>query len=761
MQNSLNLFFAFSGTKMDSRSKKVINKLSSGLQIEKADIEQSSSSTRDKIIIFVITILFCTIFFSFHLNEQVYEKKLFNLFPGYIWTDQPVTAKFTFPVYKNDEVYKKEVETAKKNALQVFILEDRNLDLMEKVLDSSRMQINNLSQQQDKQNVKKKPNKKSNTQSFEIIENNRFKKISGLVRQFIDGVYAKGFISIPLDRLHNSEISVRLISHHIEKIYTKTELYDSSMFIESANKYFSNSLNSLEKEVAINIAKQLMQPNITYSQELSNRSKRIAEESVAKTEGIVREGEVIIAKGQQITDETIQKLKSYERSRLINSDTTQSLWSIIGSVGHATIIYSILIIYLFYIRKRIFHNNYQIAVLSTFLVVASFLSWLTLQIPATFSIEYFVLIPALSTLAAIIFDSRTAFYVTVTMSLMFAGIRGNDYDAGTAMLFAGTLAAYTVRDIQSRTQIFQSMFFIFIGFAVPIVFFGLERSAEFQQILIKLGAAFINSAVSPLITFGMLFLLERISNITTDLRLQEFNNLNHPLLLKLNEFAPGTYQHTLSVAILAEKCANAIGANQLLAKVGAYFHDIGKVAKPEYFVENQIDMQNKHDLLPPKKSASAIRNHVAEGVRLAKEYRLPQRIIDFIPMHHGTTLIKYFYAKALEEAEDKSTVVIDDFRYLGPKPRTRETAILMICDSAEALSRLAASDKQKLDKALSDLIHDRISDGQFDECDLNFKDLNTIKDTCIKNLTATTHARVEYKPIPKEEEPKPDANMVE
>ena len=737
---------------MNSRNRKFFGKLSAGLQIEKADIEKSPSSTRDKIIIFVITILFCSIFFSFHINEQVYEKKLFNLFPGYIWTDQPITAKFTFPVYKNDDVYKRELKQANKRALQVFILEEPNTNIIDNIMDSSRSQINNLTENTDKPTKKKSLAKKSSSQSFEIIETNRFKKISGLVKKFIDGIYIKGFISIPLEYLNNPEISVRVISHHIEKIYSRTELFDSSLFIESANKYFSNYLNSLEKEIALNIAKQLMIPNIIYSPELTNRSKRIAEESVPKTEGIVREGEVIITKGQQISDESIQKLKSYERSRMVNRDSSQSFWSILGSVGHAALVYSILIIYLFYIRKRIYYNNYQIALLSLFIVTASLLSWITLQIPTNIAIEYLVLIPALSTLAAIIFDSRTAFYVTVTMALMFAGIRGNDYDAGTAMLFAGTLAAYTVRDIQSRTQIFKSMFFVFIGFSIPIIFFGLERSAEIEQILFKLGAAFVNAAISPLITFGMLFLIERVSNITTDLRLQEYNNLNHPLLLKMNEYAPGTYQHTLSVAVLAEKCASAIGANQLLAKVGTYFHDIGKVAKPEYFVENQIDMDNKHDLLPAKKSASAIRNHVAEGIRLAKEYRLPQRIIDFIPMHHGTTLIKYFYAKALEEAEDKSTVVIEDFRYTGPKPRTKEAGILMICDSAEALSRLASSDKAKLEKALTDLIHDRILDGQFDECELNFKDLTVIKDTCLKNLSATTHSRVEYKQIPKEEE---------
>ncbi|MFA6570632.1 MAG: HDIG domain-containing metalloprotein, partial [Bacteroidota bacterium] len=270
----------------------------------------------------------------------------------------------------------------------------------------------------------------------------------------------------------------------------------------------------------------------------------------------------------------------------------------------------------------------------------------------------------------------------------------------------------------------------------------------------------LNAGFSPLITFGMLFLLERFSNVTTDLRLQEFEDINHPLLAKLNEVAPGTYQHTLSVAMLAEKCALAIKANSLLAKVGAYFHDIGKIIKPEYFTENQINMDNKHDSLSPKKSADAIRQHVHDGIRLAKEYKLPQRIVDFIPMHHGNSVIKHFYAKALEEAHG-NPVDIEEYRYHSIKPNSKETVIVMICDSCEALSKVPFKTNEELEKAIEKNIHDKLIDGQFNESSITLRDLKIIQETCLKTIVATLHPRVEYKEIPETKSEEPDSSNFE
>lgn len=695
-----------------------------------------------------MTVGICGIFFSFHWNKEVYKTKMYNLVPGYIWTDRSMYAPFTFPVYKSDETYNGEVERAKASALQVFTGDTVSGRHIKNVLDSVEYSLKNSATSESVGDKSKKST--IDAKSFQMIGDARIDKISQSILAFMNDVYSGGFINISLESIHNSEISVREHRSMVEKILSKSDLLDSNAFIDRATRYFRDNLSELDAEIAINIVKHQMQPSLIYSAELTGRSQNIAEASVAKTLGIVREGDLIIAKGAPVNSNTVNKLQSLELAKMNTNDTAYSPLSVIGSFAHALLIYLILVIYLIFIRKKIFASNTQLMIISLMIIFSAFLSWLSLQLQLNLPVEYLVVIPALSSLAAIIFDSRTAFYVTITMTLMFMGIRGNDYDAGTTILFAGTLAAYTVRDIQSRTQIFRTTFFIFIGLLFPILVFGLERSADASQIALKIIAIIINSALSPLVTFGLLFIIERFTNINTILRIKEFDDLKHPLLIKLNESAPGTYQHTMGVAILAEKCAEAINANETLAKVGAYYHDIGKIFKPEYFVENQIGgIENKHDLLTPKKSASIIRGHVTEGIKLAKLYHLPKSIADFIPMHHGTTLIKFFYAKALEEAVDKAEVNEADYRYIGPPPQTKETAILMICDSAEAMSRVAAGSREKLESMLDKLIKDRIADGQFDYSNITMKELSTIRDVCIRNLTAAAHARVEYKDIAK------------
>ena len=255
-----------------------------------------------------------------------------------------------------------------------------------------------------------------------------------------------------------------------------------------------------------------------------------------------------------------------------------------------------------------------------------------------------------------------------------------------------------------------------------------------------------NAVISPLITFAVIIVFERMFNVATDMRLEEFDKLNHDLLKKLNDKAPGTYQHTMAVSRLSEAAATAIGANALLTRVGAYFHDIGKLEKSEYFVENQMNIGNKHDKLPPKKSAAIIRQHVQDGVELAKEYGLPERIWKFIPMHHGTILIKHFHHLALEEAAASGTTIDEeDFRYPGPRPDSKETAIVMLADAVEALSRLEdTSNRRTLSLSVESIIIDRMMDGQLSNAPLTLQDLDVIRASFVKSLLGMSHKRIRY-----------------
>ena len=462
-----------------------------------------------------------------------------------------------------------------------------------------------------------------------------------------------------------------------------------------------------------------------------------------KTRGLVREGQVIVTPGEEITEKTALMLQSYERSRRLRQEGGSRWLQLLGALGHVVILLGLPLIYLFNFRRRIFNDNLQLGIILVTILIVGFLAWLSLSVVTPLPIEYLILVPFLSMLLAILFDSRTAFYLTVVACLIVAGIRGADYSVAIALLSAGVMAAYTVRDIKNRTQLYRSIAYSIFGFGLAIISLGLERGASLEEIGLQLGFASINAIVSPVLTFGAIFLLERFFNIATDLKLLEYDDLNHPLLRQLADKAPGTYQHTLTIARLAESAANAIGANGLQTKVGSYFHDIGKVARAEYFVENQMGIGNKHDKIKPEQSVKLIRDHVIDGIKIARQYNLPERIIDFIPTHHGTTTIKYFLDKAREEDPDVDETF---YRYPGPRPHSRETAIVMLADAVEATTRALGNPNAKtIGETVDQLIKRRFTDGQLDECDLTLADLTSIREAFVRNLVGMAHPRVQYK----------------
>jgi len=352
-------------------------------------------------------------------------------------------------------------------------------------------------------------------------------------------------------------------------------------------------------------------------------------------------------------------------------------------------------------------------------------------------------------LMTIIFDSRVGFYSTVIASLIGGALRGNDYPFVIMNVIAGVLAVYSVRDIKNRTQIFRSFMFILLGYLVTITAFGFERFESWQKIFIEFSFAGTNALVSPILTYGLLIFFERIFKITTDLTLLELSNFDRPLLKDLARKAPGSFNHSLTMGTLAEAAAEIVGANPLLARVGAYYHDIGKTISPNYFVENQLTTKNIHEEISPEESAKIISDHVLQGIELAKDGQLPKEIIDFIPQHHGTTTIKFFYDKAIK-LHGAEKVDITKYRYPGPKPQTKETAIVMLADTCESAARtISEPDIEKVENLMSNLINDRINDKQLDECPLTFSDIRKIKEVFGSILLGQHHRRIRY---PKQEE---------
>jgi putative nucleotidyltransferase with HDIG domain len=660
---------------------------------------------------------------------------------GSIWSGDSIYAQFAFPLYKDEKTYQRDADQAAAAVLPIYIPTGMT---PQKLQDTLLVTIAHIARSQSRPPYLSDP-------SWAVIRmlppnEPRIARLNGIAQVMLQGVigaFRSGVISPLKAATPGDKILIRR-NEVYEDIVPLSALYDSVGVWQIADLAVRRRLSPEEGGVALNLLEAVFKPTCIYSPTLTEEARSNARASVPRSQGLVREGELIVGEGERISEATKLMLNSYQRSRQRREETENSWWQLAGNVGHVAILLGLVVLYLYNFRRRIYNDNLQLAIIAFGLMLMAFMAWLSITIQVSLPIEYLILIPLFSMLLAILFDSRTAFYHTVVACFLVAGIRGNDSAIAIAGLSAGVLAAYTVRDIKSRTQLFRSILYSLLGYALAICALGLERGEVVSEVGLRLGFAAINATLSPVLTFALILLLENAFGIATDLKLLEYDNLNHPLLRALADKAPGTYQHTLTIARLAESAAVAIGANALLAKVGSLYHDIGKIAKAEYFVENQMGMLNKHDKIKPEMSARIIREHVLDGIELAQEYHLPQRIIDFIPMHHGTTPIKYFLDKARELNPDVNP---DLFRYPGPLPHSRETAIVMLADAVEATTRSLPNPTSKaIAETVDKAIKKRFTEGQLDQCELTLADLDKIKTAFTKNLIGMSHPRIQYKP---------------
>ncbi|HDZ58443.1 MAG TPA: HDIG domain-containing protein, partial [Ignavibacteriales bacterium] len=490
-------------------------------------------------------------------------------------------------------------------------------------------------------------------------------------------------------------------------------------------------------------------PNYEFSKELTDEEIEQAKNNVSRYSGIVNENERIIAKHERITKEAKLKIQSFKEAKGDTIGTEGLLLQFIGKFIHIALFIMLLTVYLILFRKKIFKDNSKLILISLIIIFVSFITFLTNQVKVQAPLQFLIFIPAAAMLFTIIFDSRMGIYTTIILTFIIGALRGNEYTFTAMNLIAGGLSVYTVRDIKNRTQIFRSFQFILLGYTASIVAFGLERFAPLDSMLVELAFAGSNALISPVLTYGLLIFFERIFNITTDLTLLELSNFDRPLLRELAQKAPGTFNHSMTMGTMAEAAAERIGANPLLARVGAYYHDIGKIITPQNYVENQLNNQNIHENLMPEESVRLIESHVVEGRNLARENDLPQEIIDFIPMHHGTTVMTYFYERAKKlYGEDK--VNIDDYRYPGPKPSTKETAIIMLADGCESAVRsIEEPDNEKVENVIDSIFNSRLNDGQLDNSPVTLSDIAKLKKIFISILLGQHYKRIRY---PKQEE---------
>ncbi len=715
---------------------------------------KSKLKTSLRIKVLIIFMLVSLIVFMFPKGESIES----NVTVGSIWIQDDLIASRTFEILKDPETYAKEKQKAAGRVHQIFLFYK---SIAESTLDSARNFNKQLIKELDK-SIKQKDDENVNAtflskDSFKLFSQLRRREnllgakrkkslheVLNFMEEIIKRVYQRGYIDQPYEQIAKDSISVR--DGKFERLVPKRIYLDRNSLNDFVDLYIRNNFGNDEQMVSA-ITEYLdyfIKPNIIYDVKLTEIAVKNATDKVSRNVGIVNENERIVAKHDRITPEIKQKIDSYRIAKGEEIGFWGKFAQGLGKYLHILIILTLYIIYIYLFRKKIYQNNLKVLLIAIIIAFVSFLAFIIYQLNVKAPVEFFVLVPVASMLLTIIFDSRVGFYGTVVTALICGGLRGNDYVFTVMNIIAGGLAAYTVRDIKNRTQIFRSFSFILIGYVVGIIAFGLERFDSIETMLVNSAFAASSALMSPVFTYGFIIFVERIFGITTDLTLLELTDFNRPLLRDLAKNAPGTFTHSMTMGTLVESAAETIGANSTLARVGAYYHDIGKTLNPASFVENQLDNKNVHENLPPEKSAQIILEHVEKGIELAKGDNLPQEIIDFIPMHHGTVVISFFYEKA-KKLYGEDNVDIDDYRYKGPKPNTKETALVMLADACESTVRsMNEADPQKVENVVNNIIDSRISEGQLDESPLTFKDIRKIKESFVSILIGQHHKRIRY-----------------
>lgn len=477
-----------------------------------------------------------------------------------------------------------------------------------------------------------------------------------------------------------------------------------------------------------------LQPNLTVDATATELLRRRAMDSVEPVRARVLRGEIIVRRGEVVTDAHLQKL--------VAVGLASQPFSWVRFAGTALAALLLLLVSYAYMRQyqpEIWSSDTLLLVWSLAVVLTAAMA----RIMVTRFNPYLLPAAAGTMLIAVLLRPRLALYTAAFLSLLTAIIAGGDLRLGLVTFIGSTVGVYAIKRISHRTDLVVAGLRVGVATALTVIAVGLADQLPWYPHLLRDAAYGLGSGVLVgVIAIGMLPYLENLFGLVTPIKLLELSNPGQPLLRRLQMEAPGTYHHSIMVANLAEAAAEAIGADSLLVRVGTYYHDVGKIRRPAFFVENQVGIENPHDKMAPSLSALTVLAHVRDGLEYAREYRLPQAVATFIPEHHGTSLITYFYHQAVERGDPVDEEV---FRYEGPKPQSRETAVVMVADAVEGASRaLTKPTPDRVEQVVRRIIREKLEDGQLDECDLTFRDLDTIAQTFTRLLASMFHPRVEY-----------------
>ncbi|TYA58893.1 HD family phosphohydrolase [Formosa maritima] len=641
----------------------------------------------------------------------------YNFEKGKPWQSENLYAPFDFAIKKTDEEIQSEKKEIKDNAILYFNLEPKIKDQVIADYNSEfKLELPDSLVKKDKE------------------------KLFALGLNIIDHIYNYGVLSEDFD--FSNDRKVVLLEGRTEKQTIKfSDLIKQGEIKNKINNTLNNENLSQYSTPYISLFFDIVEPNLEYDKGITEKALQSDLDKVAYTRGSVERETLIISKGEVVEGSKYQILKSLE-SEYESQVWTKSNYNWILFAYTLLVSLALLMLLLFLRKYRfdIFENNTKV----TFIFFNVFLMVLITTLVVNYNSQYIYVVPIciLPLVLKAFFDARLGMFTHVITVLLLGSIVSNSYEYMFLQIIAGIVTILTVSELYKRANLFISVGQITLIYIIAYFAFFVIHEGSVETLKWETFGMFVLCGLATLFVQPLIYAYEKLFGLVSDVSLLELSDTNTKLLKELSNKAPGTFHHSLNVANLAEASANEIGANAMLVRVGALYHDIGKMMNPTYFTENQSTGINPHDELSSKESAKIIIDHVINGIEIAKKNNLPDRVIDFIRTHHGTSTVYYFYKK---EKDFDSTVDKNLFTYPGPKPFSKETAILMMCDSVEAASKsLKEPTSIKIDNFVENIINKQMVDEQFLNANITFKEIQSIKKVLKHKLANIYHLRIEY-----------------
>lgn len=659
----------------------------------------------------------CVIVFT--LPKQA--KFSYDIEKGRIWNQKDLISPYNFAILKTQP----EIENDQKTALaSITPIYQADPDLARRELDGFK---NDLEVKWHNAGINDNKKEKYATAGYNLLKS----------------VYDKGVLTLNPKYQQNAEnYPVTILTYNLATEKNTADLFTK----ESALNYCDHFLTlhkDLDKAFLLDLISNRLQPNLTFDTKLTSRLEKEVIDNLSTTRGMVQKGEVIIAKGSVVSDEAYQKLQSYKKAfednARINGDRRLVLLGQFLLVGIAI---TLLIVFLYLFRKDIYADNRLVSLI--LLVITAMLFTLSIAIKLQLPNLYYIPYCIVPIIIRILFDTRLALNIHLLVVLIAGFFVPNSFEFAYFEITAGMVSIYSIKNLIRREQFLISALIITFTYFVSFLGISFIREGSFRNIDWMDFLPFVVSVLLTLLAYPLIYIFEKMFAITSDITLIELTNTNSPLLREMAFTAPGTFQHSLQVANLAENAIYSIGGNALLVRAGALYHDIGKMENPLFFIENQTSGFNPHDKLPYQESAQIIIRHVSKGIEMARKANLPEILIDFIRTHHGDTRVDYFYQSFLKNFPEK---FIDEntFRYPGPIPFSKETGVLMLADSVEAASRaLKEPDEQSISNLIDRIVKYKLDQNQLKDSDITLKDIETIKTIFKRMLMSIYHVRIDY-----------------